>query len=199
MEKTFYAALKGRRTSYHLSGTSPISDERLGEIVEFCTLHTPSAFNSQNARVCILLGDQHKRLWDIVLEELKKRVPPEAFGKTQAKIDSFKAGYGSLLFFEDMATVAALQEEFSTYRDNFPVWSTQACGMLQHTLWVALEAEGLSASLQHYNPLIDEMVKAQWSLNPAWKLVAQMPFGVATQPPDQKEFMDIKERVKVFS
>lgn len=49
--------------------------------------------------------------------------------------------------------------------------------MLQLFVWTALENEGLDASLQHYNPIIDEEVKKQWNIPESWKLIVQMPFG----------------------
>ena len=58
--------------------------------------------------------------------------------------------------------------------------------------------EGLGASLQHYNPLIDEEVKKQWSIPPNWKLIAEMPFGNPTVAAGEKEFQPIEMRVKVF-
>jgi len=39
-----------------------------------------------------------------------------------------------------------------------------------------LEDAGLGASLQHYNPLIDQETAETWDINPDWKLLAQMPF-----------------------
>ena len=65
------------------------------------------------------------------------------------------------MYFEDQVVVEGLQEQFALYKDNFPIWSLQSSGMLQFTIWTSLEAEGLGASLQHYNPLIDEQVKAE--------------------------------------
>lgn len=74
-------------------------------------------------------------------------------------MDSFKAGYGTVLFFEDQSIVKSLQEQFALYADNFPIWSQQTSGMHQLVVWTALEGEGLGATLQHYNPLIDDEVK----------------------------------------
>lgn len=199
MEKSLYEAIENRRSNYNLTGASPIGDPRIREIVEFCTMHTPSAFNSQNARVCLLLGEQHGKLWDIVLEELRKIVPAGKFAPTAEKIAGFRAGHGTVLFFEELKTVRELQEEFPLYKDHFPVWSTQACGMLQYAIWTALAAEGLAVNLQHYNPLIDGEVARAWGIDPDWKLVAQMPFGAPSAGPGPKEFMDIAERVKVFA
>ena len=95
-------------------------------------------------------------------------------------MDSFKAGYGTVLFFEDEAIVKSLQEKFVAYAENFPIWSHQASGMHQLVVWTGLEAEGLGASLQHYNPLIDDEVKQEWNVPANWKLIAQMPFGNPT-------------------
>lgn len=110
----------------------------------------------------------------------------------------FRSGYGTILFFEDDAVIKSLQEQFELYKDNFPIWSQQSSGMLQFAIWTALELEGLGASLQHYNPLIDEAVKAEWNIPESWRLIAQMPFGNPTAEPGEKDFQPIEERVKVF-
>jgi predicted oxidoreductase (fatty acid repression mutant protein) len=70
--------------------------------------------------------------------------------------------------------------------------------MLQFVVWTSLELEGLGASLQHYNPLIDEEVRAKWNLPSTWKLIAQMPFGKPTGAPGEKEFQPLDTRMKVF-
>ena len=57
---------------------------------------------------------------------------------------------------------------------------------------------GFWASLQHYNPLIDDAVKKQWGISENWKLIAQMPFGVPTQPHGEKSSVPVEERFMVF-
>lgn len=198
MTKDFYTVLKERRTYYGLNKEVQVSDERIKEIVEFAVKYTPSAFNSQTARLVVLTGESHDKLWNITTETLKKVIGEGDFTATQQKMDSFKAGYGTVLFFEDEAIVRGLQEQFSLYADNFPVWSNQASGMHQLVVWSALEAEGLGASLQHYNPLIDEEVQKEWSIPSNWKLIAQMPFGNPTAQPGEKEYTPLEERVKFF-
>lgn len=59
-------------------------------------------------------------------------------------------------------------------------------------------AAGWGASLQHYNPLIDEVVRETWQISPTWKLVAQIPFGKPAAPPSDKEFQAIDERVSIY-
>lgn len=71
--------------------------------------------------------------------------------------------------------------------------------MHQLVVWTALESEGLGASLQHYNPLIDDEVKKEWNVPSNWKLIAQMPFGNPTMIPREKEFQPLDERVKFHS
>ncbi|MBT2755790.1 nitroreductase family protein [Mesobacillus foraminis] len=198
MMKDFYATLKERRSYYGINKEVNVSDERIREIVEFAVKYTPSAFNSQSARLVVLTGEAHDKLWDITTETLRKVVGDGDFEGTQQKMDSFKAGYGTVLFFEDQAVVQSLQEQFSTYADNFPVWSNQSSGMHQLVVWSGLEAEGLGASLQHYNPLIDDEVKKEWGIPGEWKLIAQMPFGSPTSQPGEKEFKPLEDRVKFY-
>ena len=160
MKKSFEEALKHRRTYYSITNQSPVSDEEIERIVNLAVTHVPSAFNSQSTRVVLLLGENHKKLWHIVKETLRKIVPPEVFKTTEAKIDnSFASGYGTVLFFEDQSVVKGLQETFSSYKDNFPGWSLQTSAMHQLAVWTMLEDVGFGASLQHYNPLIDEEVR----------------------------------------
>lgn len=191
--------VENRRSYYAIDKKSPISDEKIREIVEHSVKYVPSPFNSQSSRVVLLLGENHDKLWDITRETLRKIVPAEGFGPTDEKMNGFQNGYGTILFFEDDEVVEGLQEQFPLYKDVFPVWSIQASAMLQYTIWISLEGEGLGASLQHYNPLIDDEVKEKWNLPSKWKLIAQMPFGTPLADPGEKEFAPLDSRLKVFS
>lgn len=199
MTRNFKEALKHRRTSYNISNSSPISDNEIKEIIDFAVTNVPSAFNSQTTRVVLLLGENHTKLWNITKDTLRKIVPEEAFGQTEAKINnSFNCGYGTILFYEDTEIVKNLQQAFPLYKDKFPVWSQQTSAMHQLAVWTMLEDAGFGASLQHYNPLIDEAVAKEWATNPNWELIAEMPFGTPTQQPGEKEFKPLDQRVLVF-
>lgn len=199
MALTFKEALKNRRSYYTITNESPVSDEQIKEILEYALLHVPSAFNSQTTRVVLLLGDQHKKLWEITKETLRKIVPAQNFGATESKIDgAFASGYGTILFYEDEEVVEGMQKSFPTYSDNFPIWSLQTAGMHQLAIWTMLEEVGFGASLQHYNPLIDAEVAETWGINPKWKLMAEMPFGKTTAPAGEKEFQPLDKRLFVF-
>lgn len=199
MAKDFYTAVAERRTFYGISKESVVSDERIKEIIEHAVKYVPSAFNSQGTRIVLLLGNQHDRLWDITKEALRKVVPADKFGPTEEKINSFRNGYGTVLYFEDNAVIESLQNKFALYKDNFPVWAQQTNGMHQYVIWTALQIEGFGASLQHYTELIEADVKNEWNIPDNWKLIGQMPFGKPTAQPDEKQFQPLGERIKVIS
>lgn len=188
-----------RRSIYALSDKLPVANQEVVDLVEHAIKHTPSAFNSQSTRLVVLFGEEHKKLWQITTDVLRKIVnDDEKFKGTEDKLNSFKAGAGTVLFFEDQKVVKGLQENFALYADNFPIWSGHTNAMHQYVIWTALASLNIGASLQHYNPVIDEEVAKAWNIDKDWKLVAQMVFGGIEQPAGDKEFAPIESRLKVF-
>ena len=199
MSDTFNALQKQRRSIYNLGKNVALSKEKLNELIKETIRNTPSSFNSQSSRAVVLFGAEHEKLWDIVLDTLRKIVPAEAFSATETKVNScFKAGFGSVLYFEDQSVVEGLQQKFPSYADNFPIWSEQSGGMAQYAVWLALAEVGLGATLQHYNPIIDQAVAEAWDIPTNWKLRAQMPFGSIEAPAGEKTYIDEEVRFKVF-
>lgn len=200
MTRTFKEALLHRRSYYNIDDQVIVSPEKIKEIVETAVKHSPSAFNSQTARVVILLWEHHKKFWQIVKDTLLAKIWAERFADSEQRINaSFLAGYGTLLFYEDQSIIRNLEENFPSFRDNFQTWSQQSSGIQQFVAWTMLEDAGLGASLQHYNPLIDQETAETWDINPDWKLLAQMPFWNPVATPWEKEFGPIEERVKLFA
>jgi len=199
MEHSLKNAISNRRSFYGINNESPISDKEIKEIIDLAVLHVPSAFNSQSARIVLLQGDHHQKLWQITKDILKVDKTDEQFSKTEEKIDScFASGYGTILFYEDWRVVENLQKNFPSYKDKFPEWAQHTSAMHQFAIWTMLEDAGLGASLQHYNPLIDQAVADEWNISLHWKLIAQMPFGKPIAQPGEKEFQPLEERIKVF-
>ncbi|MGL5172697.1 MAG: nitroreductase family protein [Olsenella sp.] len=192
-----YEAMEHRRSRYALDANTTVSDERIEEIVGECLVQTPSAFNSQTARVVALFGESHAKLWSIVMETLRARVPADKFAGTEAKINGFAAAHATLLFFEETDTVKALQEQFPAYADNFPLWSLQASGMAQVNVWTALSSEGLGVNLQHYNPIIDDEVARTFDVPASWKLISQMVVGNPVAEPGPIAKKPVSERLVV--
>lgn len=195
MENIVLQNLKARRSIYSLGDKVTHSQEELTTLIKDVIKNSPSSFNSQSSRAVILFGEQHHKLWDIVKDELRKIVPAENFGATETKVDGcFRAGFGTVLYFEDQSVVKKLQEQFPSYADNFPIWSEQSSGMAQLAVWTALAVENIGATLQHYNPVIDAAVAKEWNIPATWTLRAQMPFGSIEQPAQDKEFMADSDR-----
>ncbi|KAA8572126.1 hypothetical protein EYC84_002044 [Monilinia fructicola] len=176
----FIELLKARRTIYALEAKSPIPDSKIQEIVEQAILHVPSSFNSQTTRVVLLFKGEHEKLWNITEEVLKGVVPPEQFEGTAKRIGGFRNGYGTVLFFEDRSAVQ------------------KSDAITQYAIWVALEAEGLGANLQHYNPLIDAKVAAEWNIPADWELNAQLVFGTPLAPAGEKTFCPNRGSIQGF-
>lgn len=168
----------------------PVSTEEVVAKIKEVTELVPDAFNMKSARVVVALGEKHDLLWDEIYQVFEGKVPRE-------KIDSFKAGAGTVLFFYDENTVKNLQEQFAPYAENFPVWANQANGMLQISVWSVLRELEIGASLQHYNPVIDQKVKELFQVPKEYKLLAQMPFGGIVSEPAAKEKEEIEKRVVV--
>ncbi|MEW9622816.1 nitroreductase family protein [Rhodanobacter geophilus] len=186
--------LKKRRTQYALGRNANMDKDALNHLIKDAIKQAPSSFNSQSSRAVILFGEQSVKFWALAKEALARIVPAEAFAQTAAKLDSFAAGVGTVLFYEDQDVVKDLQEKFALYADNFPVWSEHSTGMAQFAVWLALTEAGLGASLQHYNPLVDDAARATWNIPASWKLRAQMPFGSHEGGFGEKAFMDDSQR-----
>ncbi|MGK0550859.1 nitroreductase family protein [Enterococcus faecalis] len=195
----FINMLKKRRSIYALGNNLPQTQAEITALVKEVVKESPSAFNSQTQRVVFLFGAAHKKLWSITEAALKPLTPAEAFPNTQAKLQGFAAGAGTILFFEDTDIVENLQEQFPLYADNFPVWSEQATGLTQANVWTALAQVNIGANLQHYNPVIDEAVAAEWSIPANWNLRAQMVIGSIEAPAGEKEYMDDNQRFREFN
>ncbi|HFC6370873.1 nitroreductase family protein [Neisseria lactamica] len=191
-------AAESRRSVYSLNKNLPVGKDEIVQIVEHAVLHTPSSFNSQSARVVVLFGEEHDKVWQFVEDALRAVVPADSFEPTAQKLKLFKAGAATILFYEDQNVVKGLQEQFPAYAANFPVWADQANAMVQYAVWTTLAAAGAGANLQHYNPLPDAAIAEAWNIPENWLLRAQMVVGGIGAPAREKTFQPVAERLKVF-
>jgi len=196
--KNFYSAMETRRSIRVLGKEEVVSAERVEEVIGHAVLFSPTAFNAQEQRVVLLLGERHSWFWNLLKEKLKVLVPAEKFSATERKLEGFAGGVGTILLYQDTDIIKSLQEKFPTYRDNFPSWAHQANGILTYTLWTSLVVEGYGVSLQHYTELIEQDVAQELSILPAWKLIGQMPFGKPEESPEDKTFEPLEKRMLVF-
>lgn len=190
-----------RRSIYALGRQVTQTPEALYDLVKSAVKQSPTSFNNQSVRAVVLMGDAHEKLWDVTAQRLQQEVPDEAaYQQTLAKINNaFKAGFGTVLFYTDTDVVKMYEEQIPLYAENFYDWSEQGHGMAEYATWLALTEAGLGASLQHYNPLIDEAVAAAFDIPDNWLLRAQMPFGSIEAAASEKDMMSDAERFKFFN
>lgn len=194
----FESLIEKRRSIYNLGNTPVLSEDEITKLINACFWNAPSAFNSQSARAVILFGQSYQKFWQAVLEALQKIVPADKFGPTLEKITSFRQGFGTVLFFEDEAVVKGLQDQFPPYKDKFLEWSEHSSAIVQYMVWTVLAEHNIGASLQHYNPLVDDACAKLFDVPASWHLIAQMPFGSIAGMADAKTHEPLENRVKVF-
>lgn len=190
--------IKQRRSVYDLHKHLPISENKLMRILEEIITESPTAFNMQSSYVIVLMDGQHERLWNIVTKTLKDIVPSDKFEPTQKKMDMFSNAKGTILFFENTQIIEQLKIDYPLYKDQFDNFALRGMGILQGNIWNALAEAEIGASLQHYNPLIDEAVKEEWDIPEYYQLSAQMVFGGIGSIPEPKEKVDVHTRINLY-
>ncbi|SEM94567.1 hypothetical protein SAMN05216431_11521 [Ligilactobacillus sp. WC1T17] len=196
---TFNELQKKRHSVYDISKNVFLTKDEIIAMIQEAVRDSPTAFNNQTVRVVITFGESSDKVWDITLEELEKvSASPAAFAKTTAKINTFKAGFGTILFFTETDTVKKMEEAFPLYAANFGDWAEQGLGGAQQAVWETLTEHDLGGSLQHYNPLIDAKISKAFALPKSWKLRAQMPFGAIETPAEAKDKIAVADQFKIF-
>jgi predicted oxidoreductase (fatty acid repression mutant protein) len=197
MEHSIIDSMKIRRSIYNLGNQLTISKAEIEDAIKEVVKYAPTAFNSQTPRLLVLYGKENDWLWSQVFERVKPLLAAGQEHATQQKIASFNRGAGTILFFEELATVKQLEKDFPLYSENFILWSNHASGLTQFAVWTVLAELGIGASLQHYSNLIEADVIARYELPETWSLRAEMPFGTIEGIPGSKQFQNIDERVLV--
>ena len=190
--------LKTRRSIYILNDQLPVSQAIVtGRVKEAISL-SPTAFMMQDIHAVILTGDNHKKLWDkIVYNTLQKIVPAEAFKRTEIKLNTFSQAAGTILLLRDLEAVERMKKEYATYADEMDNWSWQDLGITMVNIWNSLAEINVGVNIQHYNPLIDDEVKATWNIPTNYQLVGQMVYGGIASRPGDKERKGDDELVRV--
>ena len=199
MNSQFNSLAANRRSIYALGDNLSQTPEEIFDLVKQTIKNSPTAFNSQTVRAVVLFGKSSDKVWEIVEDALLKIAKsPDAFEQTKSKIDSIKAGYGTILYFTDTTIVHQLENDYPSYAANFANWAEQGLGGAQQAVWTAFAEQGIGASLQHYNPLIDDAIHQVFNLPADWQLRAEMPFGSIEAPAGEKAQLDDEEMFKLI-
>ena len=190
--------LFAKRHSFYDINSSISNNLNIVDIIKKAMKIYPSSFNSQEARILLLLGNNHKKLWKLIENKLIQISPKEKHNGIKAKISSFSDGYGTILFFIDKEEIKSLEQKYNLYANNFMNWAYQSNAMLQYIIWTTLANNQIGASLQHYNPLVDNEIKREFNINDSWLLVAQMPFGGINSIPKAHKVTDLDNKLIVL-
>ena len=183
-----------RHSFYDINNKIPLDNDNIAKLIKSCIELYPSSFNNQSARVILLQNQNHNKFWNLVQNELIKTTPFEKHEGIKDKITSFANGYGTILFYVDTNATKQLEEQYPLYASNFANWDMQSNAMLQFMIWTALANNNIGASLQHYNPLIDDVIRDEFNIPISWQMVAQMPFGGISSTPQPHDIKNIDER-----
>jgi predicted oxidoreductase (fatty acid repression mutant protein) len=181
--------LKERRSYYDISKKLPVKEQEVFELIKNATELVPDAFNMKSSRIVVVTKENQELLWDKIYDKFQGQVPRE-------KIDGFKNGYGTILYFIDSLVLKSLETQFPIYAPKFIGWAEQSVGMLQLSIWSGLKELNIGASLQHYNPIIDDVVMELFDVPENYILNAQMPFGGINSEPDEKVKEDVNSRIR---
>ena len=140
----FLQALKNRRSIYNLGTNVNLSNEEITSIISDCLKYSPSAFNYPTTNVIIAFGEKHQQIWQITTDILKEKLAKkeETFAVAQNKINKFKAGVGTILFFEVTEIINELIETYLkiAYGIKPGCWLDAEKGLLQeNTLYPKLK------------------------------------------------------------
>ncbi|MCM0583510.1 nitroreductase family protein [Weissella diestrammenae] len=188
-----------RRSIYALGKQVTVGDDQLVSLIETAIKEAPTSFNNQTVRAVILFGEKHDQAWDLVADRLKSEVPDEAaWEATQNKVNGFKAGYATVLFYTDTDVVKQFENDFALYADNFYDWSEQGHGIATYATWLAITEAGLGGTIQHYNPLIDDSFAQAFDIPSNWRLRSQFVIGSIEAPAGEKTYLADDDRFKVL-
>lgn len=174
-------AVRARHSAYMLDDRLDLTGLSLDDVVaalRSIAPAVPSSYNVQSARMVVLAGGDHRRLWGIVEDVLRARVADDrAFARTEVKLRNFARAAGTILFYEVDARTEELVERDPRYADMYRTWAEHGNAMMQFAAWTELYDLGLGANIQHYNPVIDGRVREAFGIPEGYRLIAQMVFG----------------------
>lgn len=197
--QAFLDILKKRRSIYKLGKKLNYTQSQLTELIQESVRTCPSALHSQSTRVVILYANSHLKFWQLVSQIQRQQVPSHIFEGVSVKIDQCANSYGTVLFYEDANIIGQLQKKKPFDAKEYPLWAEQTSGMAQLAVWTTLADAGIGASLQHYNPLIDEAISQAFNIPKNWILKSQLVFGSIEQKIQEKDLMNLEQQFKVFS
>jgi predicted oxidoreductase (fatty acid repression mutant protein) len=170
-----------RRRSVRRLRSGPFTDEMLDRLLEAVRL-TPSSYNLPPWRV-VLVTERRQELWDEIEQGFRETLSEDRLERYLQRLDGFRDGVAVALVFVDRDVERELRGR-GLEPEVAQSFVLQALGMVQYGLWLAITAEGLVASLQHWDHLVGPRL-AHFAALPAdqFALIATIPIGYAAEEP----------------
>jgi predicted oxidoreductase (fatty acid repression mutant protein) len=175
-------SLLERRRSIRRLRPGPFSAASLHRIVEAIRL-TPAAYNLPPWHV-VIIRDELSAYWRLVEQAVNERLDGDRRNRYLDRLDGFRGGVAVALIFEDVSVRQQLADAWQISLEQAGAFAEQGLGMVQLALWLAVTAEGLVASLQHWEWLLDDGVVDFVGLpTDQFRLIATLPIGHAGEEP----------------
>jgi predicted oxidoreductase (fatty acid repression mutant protein) len=136
----------------------------------------------------VLVHERREEIWQQIEAAFRDHLSGDRLERNLGRLEGFRPGVALALLFEDLRVGRTLREEKGASDELATQFVQQALGMVQLSLWLALTAEGLSASLQHWEEFLSDRTEQLTGL-PArdFQLAAAMPIGYAAEEPREIE------------
>ncbi|MCA9863355.1 MAG: nitroreductase family protein [Thermomicrobiales bacterium] len=178
-------ALQGifqNRRSIRRLHDGPFSPEMQQRVLEAVRL-TPAAYNLPPWRV-ILVHEQRDDVWQQIESAFRDHLSGDRLERNLGRLTGFRSGVALAFIYEDLRVGRTLRAEKGASDELATQFVQQALGMVQLALWLALTAEGLSSSLQHWEEFLGDRTEQLTGLPAAdFRLAAAMPIGYAAEEP----------------
>ena len=178
-------ALQGgflNRRSIRRLQDGPFTPEMRHRVLEAVRL-TPAAYNLPPWRV-VLVHERREETWGQIEAAFRDHLGGERLERNLGRLAGFRPGVALALIYEDLRVGRVLRAEKGASDELATQFVQQALGMVQLSLWLALTAEGLSSSLQHWEEFLADRTERLTGLPAAdFQLAAAMPIGYAAEEP----------------
>jgi predicted oxidoreductase (fatty acid repression mutant protein) len=187
--------LAQRRSIRRLAGgaLSPETVARLQQAV----VRTPSAFGVTPWHI-VILQEQRDAFWDEVAEAFRAGLEGDRLQRYLDRLEGFRAGAGVILIYEDLTARPLLHQNWGLSEQTAHDFVQQGLGMLQLALWLVLTEDGLVASLQHWDWLIQDRLAALLDLpTERYRLISVLPVGEPAEPARDTPPVDLAQVLRV--
>ncbi len=148
-------------------------------------LRTPSAYGVPVWHV-VLVHQRRAAFWDEVKLGFRQFLSGERLERYLDRLQGFREAAAVALIYEDRDALPELRDDWNLSEETARSFVQQGLGMVQLAIWLAVTAEGLVTSLQHWDWLIQDRI-ADFIDLPAdrYHLAATMPIGLPAEEPRQ--------------